>query len=244
MLSPRWHIRLAGSVLLCLITVTVGCQSVRGENREVVSNSPGIPPLSAAPMQTLAAEPAHLSAAPILPVQGTSTSPGTSPPLIPALPTTAVEPAAGLDLSGSPGQRPVPTGSLPSNPSFHRTLNEATPATALQTSEACLPSEADWRKQMEEQSVALLKRLGQMEAELSSTRKELQNVQQSLQTSQTRMEQLNQEVTHWKGEVKRLETDMRTQQLSDLKALDELTGSMHQVLLRQRGHAPQTDVVQ
>lgn len=231
MSTPRWPIQLAGSVSLSLMAMTVGCQSVRGEMRHAAAKSAGVPPLSALPAPSQAADSSHLSAAPIELAHGTSTPVSASAPtLVPTLPTAdhALPPGPPTMLGA---QRPA--GQLPIDP--------ARSQGTLQTSAACLPAETDWRKQMEEQTAALVKRLGQMEGELASTRQELQTVSASLKGSQARIEQLNQEVSHWKGEVKRLETDMRTQQLADLKSLDELTESMHQVLLRQRGPSPQKE---
>ena len=203
--------RLAETLLLSLIVTTAGCQSVRGATHKITARKPLVPPLSATPDGVVHADGSQFAGAPLQLANGPAAV-GAAQPLIPALPDSSP-----IELSATPGIAPqvLPQTNRPITP------------------EACLPSETDWRKQMEEQTAALTKRLLQMEGELSSTRTELNTVQQALKTSETKIDQLNQEVVRWKGEFQRLETEMRTQQLSDLKSLDELTESMHQVLMRE-----------
>ncbi|WP_437187511.1 hypothetical protein SH668x_000908 [Planctomicrobium sp. SH668] len=88
---------------------------------------------------------------------------------------------------------------------------------------------------MENQQAEMAAKVDSLDEDLRNARASLQAVNQTLQLSQGEITELTREVAHWKGEVQRLETEMKTQQLADLKSLDELTATMHQVLLRQQG---------
>jgi len=94
---------------------------------------------------------------------------------------------------------------------------------------------------MEERTAALLGRLTMLEGELDSTRSSLTIVNQSLLDSKKQIDQLNRDVEHWKNEVQRVEADMKAQQVADLKSLDDLTETMHQVLMKQRTHATHSE---
>jgi len=232
MVTTRVPHRLAETLLLSLIVITVGCQSVRGASHQVASETALAPPLSTMPDGVIPAGGTRFTGAPLQLAHDPAASAGAQP-LIPALPespaaistTSSINPEQNSLL---PGETPNVSGTLPGT--SRQISSSITPA-------ECLPSEKDWQKQMEDQTAALTRRLLQMEGELNSTRTELSTVQQALKASQSKIDQLNQDVAKWKGEFQRLEMEMRTQQLSDLKSLDELTESMHQVLLRQQSSA-------
>ncbi|WP_437227785.1 hypothetical protein SH661x_000553 [Planctomicrobium sp. SH661] len=212
------HLRWALSVMLCSSALAAGCQSVRG-----VTQQP--PPTVAPPLSTPPSDVVHAGGVPAV----------AAPPQLADLqapaPRTAIIPP-------DPHQW-TPTTTHAEKPVQTAAATSANPVSVASRPAAddCLPSEPEWRRQMEEQTTELQKRFTQVEGDLATTREKLQNVTQSLQASQLKIERLNQEVVHWKGEVKRLEEDMKAQQLADLKSLDELTESMHQVLLRQQAQA-------
>jgi len=268
MLTHR-HLRLtAATAAIGLLPLLTGCQGVRGAQRGANVPQATAPPLSVIPGSVIPAANAFQAAAPsqLADVNNPVPDHGARPP-VPVLPpppiTTAnlqgaipapqtipanpnLSPAA--DSSSSWSASSSPHGTSPSSTATQQavtpqavTPQAVTPQMVTPSAHqaACLPDEADWRKQMEQQTAALAERLVEVEGELTKAQRELQSVNQKLEASQGKIDQLNRDVAHWKGEVRRLETEMRTQQLSDLKALDDLTASMHQVLLRQRGAAPQ-----
>jgi chromosome segregation ATPase len=98
----------------------------------------------------------------------------------------------------------------------------------------CLPSDQQWRKDLESQTQALQSRLSSVEQELTTTRQSLIAVNGALTSSNQKMAELNQEVKHWQGTTQQLESEMKRQQESDLKSLDELSGTLSQLLDRQR----------
>lgn len=223
-------LQLAFCLVLSSMAIAVGCRSVHGNVRPLATSQTVIPPLSA----TTGVVPVGATSLTTAPMQLAETS-------IPAGP--ALEHAHASSSSQNPGTGnhftlPPPVPGLASRPTSLPPVGPAPVIQQVQNQAECLPSEMDWRKQMEAQTAVLMKRLAQVEGELTSTRSSLQEVNLSLQKSQVRIEQLNSEVAHWKGEVQRLEGDMKAQQLADLKSLDELTASMHQVLLKQRPAAP------
>mgnify|MGYP001194420219 CR=1 FL=1 len=248
---------LSAGLVSGFLALTVGCQTAQRATAETSGIHKFIPPLSAFPGMGSPVENPHLTGAPsrsqneahavhttnrnssltipplpgeelpqtqlpeyqISPVQQVSAA-------APATPQSAILPAAG-PASASP-----PSGSG----------MQWKPAGGQQDANSCVPDSSQWRRQIEHQidhqAQSLTRRLDELESELKSARDRLQEVTQELQASRGEIQNLQQEVARWKGEVRRLEEEMRAQQLADLKSLDELTETMHRLLLRQQQGAP------
>jgi len=259
------HLRLTlATATIGLLPFLTGCQSVRSTQPRANGLQASAPPLSMIPGSVIPVDPLQAAApASLAGINNSIPAHGTRPPIpvLPPAPITTANPQEEINPQRvvpapqtvtahpnlSPAADPAANWSASSSQNGIGSSQTAMPQTVTPQTvtpsahqAACLPDEADWRKQMEQQTTALAKRLIEVEGELTKAQGELQSVNQKLEASQGRIDQLNRDVAHWKGEVQRLETEMRTQQLSDLKALDELTASMHQVLLRQHGTTPQT----
>lgn len=102
------------------------------------------------------------------------------------------------------------------------------------TSTNCLPTEPEWKQAFEEQNQAMQSRLSAVEKELSASRNEMLTVNTELKASQSKIGELNQNLTHWQGETRRLETEMKSQQQSDLKSLDDLANAVNLLIQQQR----------
>lgn len=240
---------LSAGMVTGLVALTLGCQSAQKTSAEASGIHKFIPPFYSSPGVGTSAEISHLTGAPSQASEG-STDVVTAD----RIPTHTVPPLPGEGplLNHSPVQQVSAATLAGSVPALLPPVTSTTPpaasdvqwksASASGNLNSCLPGDAQWRKeiegQLDSQSQRLSKRLDEMEGELKSAREQLQEVTTQLQASRGEIQTLQQEVTRWKGEVCRLEEEMRAQQLADLKSLDELTETMHRLLLRQQQGSP------
>lgn len=240
---------LSAGMVTGLLALTVGCQSAQKTTAEASGIPKFIPPLYSSQGVGSAAETSHLTGAPSTDLKET-----TDLRTADQIPTHTVPPlpGEGPPLHHSPVQQvsaASPAGAMPALlPPVGSTSPTAASdvqwksASASGDPNSCLPGDAQWRKQIEgqldNQTQRLSKRLDEMEGELKTAQEQLQSVTSQLQASRGEIQTLQQEVTRWKGEVRRLEEEMRAQQLADLKSLDELTDTMHRLLLRQQQGTP------
>ncbi len=107
---------------------------------------------------------------------------------------------------------------------------------------SCLPESTAGNHSQQLQSNDVQSRLLAIEQELNIARNEMKSVNGELKLSQGRISDLNNDLARWKQETKRLESEMKSQQQSDLKALDELATAVSALIDRQRSaQASNTD---
>jgi septal ring factor EnvC (AmiA/AmiB activator) len=89
----------------------------------------------------------------------------------------------------------------------------------------CASKQAELQKQANQ----LQDRLADIEQSLIEERQTNDRMAQSLASVNTHVEQLSQEVTFWRGEVRRIEDDAKRNHESDIAALDALASLVEQV---------------
>jgi len=240
-----WRKQLALCTALTLTAIPAGCQSARSNALAGPAPHAQMPPLSTSPSTlhsgVVTAGGPQFSTAPAQLTTGTTTP---VPLFVPDPPDISEGTGTGtgtgvsqnwVSHQSSPVPAPHPVQKVSNTEPVQPVANISQP------SDPCLPSDTEWRQQMEERTAALLGRLTMLEGELDSTRSSLTIVNQSLLDSKKQIDQLNRDVEHWKNEVQRVEADMKAQQVADLKSLDDLTETMHQVLMKQRTHATHSE---
>jgi hypothetical protein len=214
-------------VLLSLSFGCSGCQGIRHRDTSAASGT-FVPPLSAI-HQTPHSATGHLQS-------NTTSNSAQSAYLPPPVPETEAQ-----SLGLTPQLPTLPIAATPATsigdmaaPSQMTSSDIHTASMTSSSQEHCVPNEDDWRKTVELQTRSLLDRLKTVESELSENRTHMELVNENLANSEQRIHQLSEELTHWKGETRRVESEMRAQQESDLKSLDELTMAVNGLLSRQR----------
>lgn|GEM_PF-4789855 len=198
-----------------------GCQGTAARSTGTCLSGTVIPPLS--PVATVSQASGTMSSAPL--------NLGQEPVIPPPAPTAETAATAGLRAIIPPPLAPPELKSGPASQPAGAHQTASRPAVARAD---CLPGDQQWRQDLESQTQALQSRLSSVEHELSTTRQSLIAVNGALTSSNQKMAELNQEVKHWQGTTRQLESEMKRQQESDLKSLDELSGSLSQLLDRQR----------
>lgn len=217
---------LSGTLLVC----SLGCRS--GPTATVSS----VPPPPVPPLFASAVSPSPLDAS--------TASVAASPEMVPPMPVVDRAPIAPVlsaqEMAPRQPASPQPVAPQSAPQPFQSSQIVQTQGTSNWTPTAnCLPTEAEWKETLEQQSAALQSRLRKFEEELETARQEMRSVNSELQASQGQIGRLNQDLAHWKGETQRLENEIRSQQQSDLKSLDELTGAVTNLIETQRtGPAP------
>lgn len=208
----------------CLSAHLVGCHSARGLPSRLVGGEP-VPPIPVEPTMSAPAaaadqpggcevpcSPSHFAMEPI--ANNAGPMPQGSRPAAPGL----LVPAPPEMLND-----PFPEGA---EPLANSAATAPPPAPAADETQAQLKEALDRSASLAHQDELQHARISALEAELKMSHEALQSLRTALDTSNREVARLDEDLTYWREEFRRLEREMKAQHQRDLESLDQLSAAL------------------